>query len=190
LQKLDVSGGSIRTTGQLISTQATGTPPMTVSSTTAVTNLNADMLDGNHAGNATGNIPVSNGTVNTSLNADMVDGKHQAVHTEWLQFSTATTTILHTFYNSVLETVNTSGRIQLRCTGGTGLAWIAYLNGTRTSGTLSSSGTVYWDFPSTNDDLKIIISPLTNNMNFGIVEFHEMNKPWTSGMVWDTYSAD
>jgi len=71
-----VSGGSIRTTGQLISTLATGTPPMTVSSTTAVTNLNADMLDGNHAGNATGNIPVSNGTVNTNLNADMVDGIH------------------------------------------------------------------------------------------------------------------
>jgi len=76
LQKLGVSGGSIRTTGQLISTLATGTPPMTVSSTTAVTNLNADMLDGNHAGNATGNIPVSNGTVNTNLNADMVDGIH------------------------------------------------------------------------------------------------------------------
>lgn len=60
LQKLDVSSGDrSQTTGQLISTQATGTPPMTVSSTTAVTNLNADMLDGNHAGNATGNIPVS-----------------------------------------------------------------------------------------------------------------------------------
>jgi len=49
--KLDVSGGSIRTTGQLISTQATGTAPLTVNSTTAVTNLNADMVDGYHAGN-------------------------------------------------------------------------------------------------------------------------------------------
>jgi hypothetical protein len=38
------------------------------------TNLNADLLDGYHAGNGTGDIPVSNGTVNTNLNADMVDG--------------------------------------------------------------------------------------------------------------------
>ncbi len=190
-QKLDVSGGSIRTTGQLISTQATGTAPLAVSSTTTVGNLNADMLDGYHAGNSNGQVPVSNSTVNTNLNADMIDGKHQAVHTEWLQFSTFTTSILHTFYNSVLETVNTSGRIQLRClAGGTGLCWIAYLNGTRTSGTLLPGGSVYWDFPSTNDDLKIIISPSVNNMNFGIVEFHEMNKPWTSGIVWDTYSPD
>lgn len=30
-------------------TQTTGTAPMTISSTTAVTNLNADLLDGNHA---------------------------------------------------------------------------------------------------------------------------------------------
>ncbi|MDI3544555.1 MAG: hypothetical protein PWQ28_836, partial [Candidatus Woesearchaeota archaeon] len=45
-QKLDVSGGNIRTTGQLISTVATGTAPLSVSSTTLVTNLNADLLDG------------------------------------------------------------------------------------------------------------------------------------------------
>ena len=41
-----------------------------------VTNLNADMVDGYHAGNASDNIPVSNGIVNTNLNADMVDGYH------------------------------------------------------------------------------------------------------------------
>jgi len=47
-QKLDVSGGNISTTGQLISTIATGTAPLSVASTTLVTNLNADMLDGHH----------------------------------------------------------------------------------------------------------------------------------------------
>ncbi len=45
--KLDVLGGSIRTNNQLISTIATGTAPLAVSSTTKVTNLNADLLDGN-----------------------------------------------------------------------------------------------------------------------------------------------
>lgn len=38
--------------------------------------INVDRLDGYDAGNASGNIPVSNGTVNTNLNADMLDGNH------------------------------------------------------------------------------------------------------------------
>ena len=37
---------------------------------------NADLLDGYHAGNASGNIPVSNGTLNTNLNADLLDNYH------------------------------------------------------------------------------------------------------------------
>jgi len=46
-EKLDVDG-NIRTTGQLISTVATGTAPLSVLSTTLVSNLNADLLDGLH----------------------------------------------------------------------------------------------------------------------------------------------
>jgi hypothetical protein len=46
-EKLEVAGNAKATT--FISTQATGTAPLTVASTTAVTNLNADLLDGNHA---------------------------------------------------------------------------------------------------------------------------------------------
>ena len=38
--------------------------------------LVADMVDGYHAGNASGNVPVSNGTLNINLNADLLDGKH------------------------------------------------------------------------------------------------------------------
>jgi hypothetical protein len=40
--------GNLSLTGQLVSTVATGTAPLVVSSTTAVTNLNADLLDGQH----------------------------------------------------------------------------------------------------------------------------------------------
>jgi hypothetical protein len=53
-------------------------PPFVVNSATLVANLNADLLDGSQAGNATNNIPLSNGTVNSGLNADMVDGIHGA----------------------------------------------------------------------------------------------------------------
>jgi hypothetical protein len=41
--------GSVTASGQLVSTVATGTAPLGVTSTTAVTNLNADMVDGLHA---------------------------------------------------------------------------------------------------------------------------------------------
>jgi F0F1-type ATP synthase epsilon subunit len=41
--------GSIRCSNQFISTVATGTAPLSVSSTTLCTNLNADMVDGLHA---------------------------------------------------------------------------------------------------------------------------------------------
>jgi hypothetical protein len=41
--------GAVTLTGQLTSAVATGTAPFVIASTTAVTNLNADLLDGNHA---------------------------------------------------------------------------------------------------------------------------------------------
>jgi hypothetical protein len=53
---------------------ASGNVP--VSNGTLNINLNADLLDGKHAGNASGNVPVSNGTLNINLNADLLDGKH------------------------------------------------------------------------------------------------------------------
>ena len=46
ISKVDASGSI--TAPRFISTQTTGTAPMTVASTTVVTNLNADLLDGNH----------------------------------------------------------------------------------------------------------------------------------------------
>ena len=47
--KLDVAG-TIRTNNQLISTVSTGTAPLSVSSSTKVTNLNSDLLDGIDSG--------------------------------------------------------------------------------------------------------------------------------------------
>jgi hypothetical protein len=50
--------------------------PFTVDSNYRVTALNADQVDGYDAGNADGNIPISNGTRNINLNADLLDGQH------------------------------------------------------------------------------------------------------------------
>lgn len=43
---------------QITSRATTGTAPLVVSSTTAVANLNADLLDGKHASNTANNVPV------------------------------------------------------------------------------------------------------------------------------------
>jgi len=42
------------------------------------TNLNANLLEGYHAGNDSGQIPISNGTKCDNLNADMLDGYHES----------------------------------------------------------------------------------------------------------------
>ncbi len=64
--------------------------------------LNADKLDGYHAGNASGNIPISNGTVNTNLNADLLDGYHAS---SFLQASSYTASDVLT----KIKTVDGSG---------------------------------------------------------------------------------
>ncbi len=48
-EKFDVVGGNIRTTGKLISLIPTGTAPLSVSSSTLISNLNSDMVDDLHA---------------------------------------------------------------------------------------------------------------------------------------------
>jgi hypothetical protein len=44
--------------------------------TSVATDLNADYVDGYHAGNDSSQIAVSTGAVNTNLNADLLDGQH------------------------------------------------------------------------------------------------------------------
>lgn len=54
------TGASLIVSGQLSSTVATGTAPLSVSSTTKVTNLNADQVDGASVGTSGGTIPLLN----------------------------------------------------------------------------------------------------------------------------------
>jgi hypothetical protein len=56
----NVTGSNIITSGQLISSAANGTAPMTVTSTTKVSNLNVELVDGYHAEptNIVSSIPV------------------------------------------------------------------------------------------------------------------------------------
>jgi len=79
---------SIQASGTISSTAADGNAPMTITSTTVVTNLNSDMTDGKHVNHLSGGIPWSEPlVVNVGLDADTLDGKHLA---EVLAQTTAT----------------------------------------------------------------------------------------------------
>lgn len=51
--------GSFSTVSQFVSTLATGTKPIDVTSTTVCTNLNSDMVDGKHVGTSGNTIPLN-----------------------------------------------------------------------------------------------------------------------------------
>lgn len=70
------ANGRVQASGQIVSTLAADTAPFAVASNTLNANLNADMLDGYHAGVAAGMIPVSMGATCINLNADMLDNAH------------------------------------------------------------------------------------------------------------------
>lgn len=54
--------------------------------------LNSDMVDGYHAGNASGQVAVANGTVCANLNADLLDGQHGAYYATAAAVATAQST--------------------------------------------------------------------------------------------------
>lgn len=62
----NVNATSVTTQNQIVSTTPTGTAPMQVASTTQVPNLNADLLDGQHASDI----------ISAASNADTVDSMH------------------------------------------------------------------------------------------------------------------
>jgi hypothetical protein len=90
----NVSGGNITTAGQLVSSVATGTAPLVVSSTTLVSNLNADLLDGlnsatantastiaarDSSGNLSANFFIGNGSQLTGLNTSIISNGNSNV---------------------------------------------------------------------------------------------------------------
>ena len=131
------SSGNLTATG-FISTQATGTAPLTVASTTAVTNLNADLLDGNHAaafaltGHTHGNI-LNNGTITAAAvtieSGDtllIANNNNSQLIERGIAFGTATTTFLRNdgTWNSPTGTI-TGGGVAFGNQGGTGLSYSA-----------------------------------------------------------------
>lgn len=96
------------TATRFISNVAIGTAPLTVTSTTAVTNLNADMVDGKHVGTSGNTIPVLDGVNSWTGLQTFTDEQLSAIS------STISGTIVATF---VYDTRNDSdsGAWRKRC---------------------------------------------------------------------------
>jgi hypothetical protein len=173
-QVLDVTG-NIQSSGQLKSTVATGTSPLTVVST----------------------------TVNANLNADMTDAHHTGYHTEHLEICTGTgytATTLHTFKSSsgntlgTLSTVGsppTTGLIRLTASAIYNLEIIYYEDGVRTAATVAANGTKDWTHAANLHDLKLFITASTSDLNLCEVDVQWVNGgQYMSCNIIDAYSGD
>lgn len=79
--------------------------------------INVDRVDGFDAGNGSGQIPVSNGTVNTNLNADLLDGQHGSYYATASAVSSAQSTANSA--NTAAETANSNANGRVSKSGDT-----------------------------------------------------------------------
>lgn len=73
--------------------------------------INVDRVDGYDAGNGNGQIPVSNGTVNTNLNADLLDGQHGNYYATASAVASAQSTADSANNAAATANSNASGRV-------------------------------------------------------------------------------
>jgi hypothetical protein len=155
LGQLNVSG--VTTTSQLVSTVATGTAPLTVSSTTLVTNLNADLLDGYNTGTSGNTIPLLSGS-NTWSNQQIVE------------FATSATNG-HLYAKGATGALSREGKIRLGGTFGVGADTYSRLIASLRAGFNGNVwGTEYLDFylnNATNDTASDVNQGRVMRLGFG-----------------------
>lgn len=143
--------------------------------------LGADLLDGYHAGNSSGEVPISNGAVCTNLNADMVDGMHASsfVPTTYQHTNVATSE------NDVGAIGNTAYTVLHSVTLPTPGTWLilAFVHiqnlstnhnpqlTLRIDGTIVFSSTIYKSYNSYNHSYLITVFRVvdTNTANYSVV---------------------
>jgi hypothetical protein len=131
-QSLDVIG-SIRASSQLISTIPTGIAPLSISSTTLVNNLNADLLDGLNS--------ASSNTASTIVARDASGNFSAGTITAALSGNASTATTLQTARTLWGQSFDGSGNITGNLTSVGNITGTGAVTLTATSGTLSLSAT-------------------------------------------------
>jgi len=159
----NVSGGNVNTSGKVVASSlesnvATGTSPLVVASTTKVTNLNADLVDGYDASTtATANTLVVRDT-NGSITANIITGTlataSQPNITTIGTLSSLTVTGNGTFGNilgphangnSNVNIPNANGNVNISAAGNANIAVITG-TGVNVAGTLNATGNITGNF--------------------------------------------
>ena len=157
----NVSGGNITTAGQLVSSVATGTAPLAVTSTTLVTNLNADLLDGlnsatantastiaarDSSGNLSANFFIGNGSQLTGLNTSIISNGNSNVsvpaangNVNISAVGNANILVVTGTGVNVAGTLNATGNANV---GNLGTAGLITATGNVTGGNLTTGGVV------------------------------------------------
>lgn len=181
-------------TPKLESTVATGTAPLIVASTTAVTNLNADLLDGNHAsafatsGHTHNYLPLAGGTMTGAITF--------AAGQTWPTFNQNTTGSAATLTTARTLTIGSTGKT---FNGSANVSWTlaeigAYSSsnpsgftsntGTVTSitggsyltgGTITTSGTLAVDATSANTASKVVARDASGNFIANVISAVDFN---------------
>ena len=157
----NVSGGNITTAGQLVSSVAIGTAPLVVTSTTLVTNLNADLLDGlnsatantastiaarDSSGNLSANFFIGNGSQLTGLNTSIISNGNSNVsvpaangNVNISAVGNANILVVTGTGVNVAGTLNATGNANV---GNLGTAGLITATGNVTGGNLTTGGVV------------------------------------------------
>lgn len=185
---IDISGYAQAT--RFISTVATGTAPLTVTSTTAVTNLNADLLDGQHGsyyavassiGNGTLGVSIGTaGATNTTVTWGTASGFSANTSTNYtydLKVGPALTALASTMTGATTGFIKKSGADTYSLdtnTYLTGNQTITLTGDTTGSGATSISTTTNY-VSSSDDRIKAPADDLTSKLRFGFTSWNNNN---------------
>ncbi len=142
------SGGTVAATtgsfsGQVTSTVATGTAPLVIASTTKVTNLNVEQVDGYHAdtANTASTIAVRDGSKNLALSGVVLSGSTSGTTTIVASAAAGTTTAtLPATTGTIITTGDTGTVTNTMLAGSIANAKLANSSVTVTAGTGLSGG--------------------------------------------------
>jgi hypothetical protein len=185
----NVTAGNANVTGQLISTIATGTAPLVVTSNTLVSNLNADLLDGFNSataatastialrdanGNISGNFFIGNGSqltgitgaqvtgiANGSSNVNIVlDGNVNIVA------NTTTTMVITKTGANIAGTANISGNANV---GNLGTSGLITATGNVSGGNITTSGQLVSTISTGTSPLSVTSTTVVTNLNANLL---------------------
>ena len=178
---------------QIVSNVAQGTAPLVVASSTVVSNLNSDYLDGYHASglftalsaNSTLSITIGGTTLTSSINAATVDGKYISNYYTKSEADDRFVNVTgDTMSGALIFSGVTGGNYNegIRIQDASNKWAVITFGATGTTGCSPQSGEVAW-VAGKKPGGKFLISPNTSNDTFGLRLEKDGNAYWRNNVI-------